>query len=164
MSLGEYIKRLFVVHKCVSCREILDYKSFDNALCPECRMEFDVAKTQSCPGCYKAACECSCQPPMLSKKGSLTLRKLFFYSADKDKEAQNKLVYFLKHYPSKRGFEFCADQLYKLIDQDLYLMGLDPRNDVFILNVPRSQRSVKQYGFDQSKEICKAISKKYSII
>ena len=159
MSVRGYLKRLFVVHKCLSCREILDYKSFDNAFCPECRTEFEVSKTQSCPQCYKAACECSCQPPMLSKEGSLVLRKLFFYSASKDKDAQNKLIYFLKHYPNKRGFDFCAGQLWGMLKKELDVLSLDVTNDVFVVNVPRSKRSVREYGFDQSREICKALSR-----
>ena len=118
---GEYLKRLFLVRKCVSCREILDHKRFGDALCPRCRDEFEAAKTQSCPECFGAACECSCQPSMLSKAGALTLRKLFFYSAKKDNEAQNKIIYFLKRTPNKRGFGFCAEQIWKAVRHRLSL-------------------------------------------
>lgn len=158
MSVGDYLKRLFVIHKCASCREILDYKSFNLALCPECRTEFEVAKTQSCPQCYKAACECSCQPPMLTKVGSLALLKLFFYSAKKDGEAQNKLIYFLKHHPNQRGFNFCAEQVWSILKGELDNLSLDLSDDTFIVNVPRSKRSVREYGFDQSRQICEALS------
>ena len=158
MSVREYIERLFSVHKCISCREILDYKNFHNALCPECRTEFEVAKTQSCPQCFSSACECSCQPPMLSKEGSLALRKLFFYSADKDTEAQNKLIYFLKKNPNKRGFGFCATQIWGVLKEEIDTLGLDLANDVFIVNVPRSRRSVREYGFDQSRQICQSLA------
>ena len=157
---GEYLKRLFLVRKCVSCREILDHKYFDGALCPRCRDEFEAAKTQSCPECFGAACECSCQPSMLSKSGSLTLRKLFFYSAKKDNEAQNKIIYFLKRTPNKRGFEFCAEQIWKTLSVEIEALEVEKiENEFFIVNMPRSRASVRLYGFDQSAEICKAVSK-----
>ena len=160
MSAGEYLKRLFLVRKCISCREILDYKHFDGALCAKCRDAFEAAKTQSCPKCFGAACECSCQPSMLSKSGSLTLRKLFFYSAENDNEPQNKLIYFLKHNPNKRGFEFCAEQIWNMLKDELESLELKSVCDeMFVVNMPRGRASVRQYGFDQSAEICKALSR-----
>jgi len=160
MSAGEYLKRLFIVRKCVSCREILDYKHFDSALCPKCRDEFEAAKAQSCPKCFAAACECSCQPPMLSKLGSLTLRKLFFYSAENDNEVQNKMIYFLKHNPNKRGFDFFAEQTLNMLMDEVKSLDIENLADeTFVVNMPRGRASVRRYGFDQSAEICKALSR-----
>ena len=60
MSVGEYVKRLFFVHKCASCRQILPYEEFDAALCSECRRRYEHAKAESCEICMKAAAECTC--------------------------------------------------------------------------------------------------------
>ena len=160
MSIAGYFKRLFWVRKCISCREILDYDHFDGALCKKCRDEFEAAKMQSCPKCFGAACECSCQPSLLSKSGSLTLKKLFFYSAKRDNEAQNKLIYFLKRNPNKRGFELCAAQLWNVLRNELEALGIENvADETFAVNMPRSRASVRLCGFDQSAEICKALSK-----
>ena len=87
-------------------------------------------------------------------------KKLFFYSAKRDNEAQNKLIYFLKRNPNKRGFELCAAQLWNVLRNELEALGVDDiENEVFAVNMPRSKSSVSLYGFDQSAEICKTLSK-----
>ncbi len=159
MSFQEYARKLFLVHKCASCRQVLDVQSFNEALCPECRMGFDVAKTESCPNCFRAAFECTCQPKALSAAGSLCLRKLFFYHAEKDNEPQNKIIYFMKHHKSKRAPHFVASELYRAIDAELGALGIsEPDRDVIIVNLPRGKRAVIEYGTDQSFEVCKALS------
>lgn len=159
MRAKEYAKRILLVRKCVSCREILGFESFDAAFCPECRLAWQVSKTESCPECYGAATECSCMPTLLSKTGALTLRKLFFYSANKDNEAQNKLVYYLKHKKSKRAADFVAGELLGAVREELSTLGVE-ENSVICVNTPRGRRAVLSYGFDQSAEICEALAKR----
>ena len=159
MSFFEYTKRLFLVRKCASCRAILDYDNFNDALCPECRLAFDIAKTESCAKCFKAAFECTCQPNMLSQSGALCLRKLFIYHTDKSEEPQNKLLYFIKHNPSKRASGFVARELWRGINEELSLLGIsDPSSECLISNVPRGRKAVCEYGFDQSEEVCERLS------
>ena len=158
MNICGYIKRLFTVHKCASCRQILSYDSFDDALCRDCRLAFDVAKTENCPECAKAAFECSCQPKTLSSAGSLCLRKLYFYHTDKSNEPQNKMLYFIKRNRSKRSSLFIAEQLWQSVSKEINALEL-PLEFFVITNVPRGRRAVIEYGFDQSEEICKAFSR-----
>jgi ComF family protein len=97
-------------------------------------------------------------PAQLSRAGALTLRKLFFYSAKKEKEAQNKLVYYLKHHKSRRAADFVARELSRLIKKELDTLGIDAE-DVLLVNVPRGRSSVQNYGFDQSAEVCISLSR-----
>jgi ComF family protein len=97
-------------------------------------------------------------PTQLSRAGALTLRKLFFYSAKKEKEAQNKLVYYLKHHKSRRVADFAARELSRLIKKELDTLGIDA-GDVLLVNVPRGRSSVQNYGFDQSAEVCASLSR-----
>jgi len=160
MSAIDYINRLLFVHKCASCRQILPYNEFYNALCDECRLKYEMAKAESCHDCMRAACECTCQPKLLSNNGSLCLRKLFFYHTGKENEPQNRLVYFLKHNQSKRVASFVGRELWKLIDNELsQIDGIEVRRDVFLTNVPRGKAAVRREGFDQSELICKMISR-----
>ena len=159
MSVKDYFKRLFFVHKCASCRQILPYEKFEDALCKKCRDAFERAKTESCPDCFRGACECVCQTKMLSSVGSLCLCKLFFYHANKENEPQNRLIYYLKHYPNKRAIRFAASEMWKCAKQELAKMELlGELEELVIVSMPRGKAAVRQYGFDQADEICKSMS------
>ena len=158
MRFFEIVKRLTQIHKCASCRTILDQKHFYDALCPRCAEAYRRAKTESCPDCLRAAVECTCQPKMLSSSGSLCLRKLFFYYTDKENEAQNRLLYFLKHQPNKRAEAFVASELLPLVREELSALDVDDeKNEAVIVNVPRGRKAVIENGFDQSERICRAL-------
>ena len=124
MSIKDYFRKLFFVHKCASCRQILPYDDFDEALCKKCRTMYEAAKTENCPDCFRGACECVCQTKMLSSAGSLCLCKLFFYRAEKENEPQNRLVYYLKHYRNKRAINFVAWEMWKCVGRELSQMEL----------------------------------------
>ena len=153
MRFCEYLRRITAVRKCVGCRSILSIDDFDEAFCSACNLAWQTAKTQSCPECYGAASECSCMPRLLSSSGALTLRKLFFYSPKKENEAQNKLVYYLKHHKSKRVSCFAARELCRAVKKELDTLGV-AAEDILIVNMPRSRSSVQSYGFDQAKDVC----------
>jgi ComF family protein len=158
MSAWEYIRRVSAVHKCVSCRTILGYDDFDESFCPTCKLAWQSAKVENCPDCYKAATECSCMPKQLSSAGALTLRRLFFYSPKREKEPQNRLIYFLKHNKNARASCFVASQLAKLISSELETLGID-KSELLVVNVPRGRAAVLSYGFDQAAEISKELAK-----
>ncbi|MBP3369108.1 MAG: ComF family protein [Clostridia bacterium] len=157
MKIADGIKRICVVRKCACCRTILSVNDFEEAFCSSCNLGWQAAKTESCPECYGAASECSCMPKQLSRSGALTLRKLFFYSAKKENEPQNRLVYYLKHNKSKRVSDFVARELCGLVREEMSTLGI-AADDLLILNVPRGRRAVYAYGFDQSAEICRSLS------
>lgn len=160
MRAREYAKRILIVRKCVSCREILVSENFESSFCPECRLAWQVAKTESCPECYRAATECSCMPALLSKSGALTLRRLFFYSPGKQNEAQNKLVYYLKHKKSRRAADFAAEEIASAAKNELATLGIQDLSDVVCIGVPRGRNALLSYGFDQSAEIAEALAKR----
>lgn len=158
MRAKEYAKRILLVRKCASCREILDSENFDSAFCPDCRLAWQVAKTENCPDCFGAATECSCMPALLSKSGALTLRRLFFYSPDRQNEAQNKLVYYLKHKKSRRVANFAAAELSSAVKDELSTLEVEDYSEVACIGVPRGRRAVLNYGFDQSAEIAESLA------
>ncbi len=160
MSVKYYLKRLFTVHKCVACREILSLEDYNDAMCPRCRLHYDVAKTETCETCLKSAYECTCQPSLLSKSGALTLCKLYFYHPTKQNEPQNKLIYFLKHHRNARVTFAAADELLGLVERELKALGeADFAESAVLVNMPRGRRSYTQYGHDQSAELCVAMSR-----
>ena len=156
MNAWQTIKRLFVVHKCASCRKILSIERFEEALCEDCERAYRVACTESCPECAGSARECSCQPKMLSDAGSLCLRKLYFYHTDKENEPQNRLIYFLKHHTSYRAEFFIAMELHKIVlDEMGKLIGCAyyDKEDFVVVSVPRGRKAKLEYGFDHALNV-----------
>ena len=159
MKLKELFNRFFRIRKCGGCGEILDYEFFNDALCPECALKWRIAKTESCNLCAQSAVECICMPKGLAKTGALCLRKLYFYNARRDREPQNRLIYFIKKNPNKRIASFVARELWELAREELYTLGVeDVATETVIVNVPRGRSSKRLYGFDQSALICQRMS------
>ena len=157
MTLKHIVERFFTVHKCGGCGEILDFEISSNALCYECALRWRVAKTESCPICSQSAFECSCMPKALSKRGVLSLRKLYFYNKKRDKEPQNRLLYHLKKHPNKRMAAFVARELCPIMLSELSVLDATSENTV-IVNIPRGRRSKRIYGFDQTALVCGELS------
>ena len=156
--MKELFKRIFIVHKCVSCRKILAYKNFTDAFCPDCREHYLGARMDICPECSLEAEKCRCMPPLLKKDKALSLRKLFFYSKNKSAEPQNRLIYYLKRNKSKRASAFVAGELLPLIN---YELGRVEVNEIpLLVGIPRSKGAFFEYGFDQADMLCRAISER----
>ena len=161
-ALLELVKRFFIIHKCGSCQEILRYEDRAEALCESCALSFRVAKTESCPNCLKSVSECSCMPRGLEKSGALSLRKLYFYRAEKGGAPQNRLLLNLKRYPNRRVADYVASQIEDLIlDETKELeLGLD---NFVLVNLPRGRRARRRYGFDQAELVCGLLSERSSL-
>lgn len=156
MKISEFLDRYYFVRKCGGCREILEYERSHEAFCPSCALAWSVAKTGSCPECSQSAIECTCMPRGLSSAGALCLRKLFFYSAKKDREAQNRIIYLLKKNPNRRISRFIARELESMMIHELEVLGA--RESAVIVSVPRGRRARSVWGFDQSELICRELS------
>ena len=155
--LKDLFQRFFIIHKCGGCREILKYEERDEALCQSCALSFRVAKTESCPICQQSVFECSCMPRGLERAGALSLRKLYFYRAEKNGASQNKLLLNLKREPNRRVAKFVAQQIFDLIKNELSKLDI-PFENVVLVSVPRGRRARRIHGFDQSEFVCGLIS------
>ena len=163
MDIKGFLKYFFKVRRCGGCGEILDFEHSDGAFCKRCFLKWRIAKTVSCPTCSQSAVECLCSPKGLERTGALCLIKLYFYSASKSGQPENRLLYRIKRYRNKRLSAFVADELKERIIQELKVLDLDPKADAVLVNVPRGRQAKRTYGFDQSEIICRAISEKTEI-
>ena len=154
--MKKLFKRIFLVHKCVGCRKILDHNDFDEAFCPSCRELYLSAKMEICPECALEAENCRCMPPLLKKDKAVSLRRLFFYSKKKAGEPQNRLIYYLKRNKSKRASAVLSKELLLLINKELAKFKID--GIPLLVGVPRSRGAFFEYGFDQADMLCRALS------
>lgn len=153
--MKELAKRILIVHKCVSCKKILDFKDFDEAFCPDCKEKYLASKMAMCPLCSQEAEKCRCMPTFLKKDEAVVLRKLFFYSSNKSAEPQNRLIYFIKRNKNKRVSRAIARELIPIIKEEAIRLNVNELP--VVVSAPRSKKVLFEYGFDQSDMICQAI-------
>ncbi len=162
MTALEFINRFFKVRRCIACQEVLDYEHIDKPMCERCRLRWNRIVREECPRCRAAACECTCMPSVLSKTGALCLRRLMFYKANNAYRTESGVLFIHKHMKNKRVLEFLAPQLSHAISEELSVLGT--ANDrVMITFVPRSKRSYREYGFDQSEALSALLSEKLGV-
>ena len=160
MNYSDFFRRFLAVRKCISCRKILDFDNFEEAFCPNCRLKWDKAKTNTCPICFKSAIECRCMPKIMSAAGAISLRKLIFYQKEKMNEPQNKIIYFIKRNKSCRTAGFLARELSKEVSEELAFLEIkNAYEEAVFVWVPRGVKAKIAHGFDQSELICKAAGK-----
>lgn len=163
MTLREFYLRYVAVRKCGGCRKILEYEYSDSAFCPDCDLAWRAAKTETCENCKQSAVECTCMPKGLSSSGALCLRKLIFYSTKKNREVQNRAIYFLKKNKNRRIASFFAKELAPLAKAELRVLTDAPEDNTVIVSVPRGIGARAEYGFDQSELVCGALSEHMGI-
>ena len=158
MTFSEFFERYVFVRKCVACSERLGYEYRSEAFCDACRVSFERAKIDSCPECMRAMADCKCLPKRLSNVGVIAHRKLFAYRKNEPLRPENKLVYHLKNYRSKRAADFAACQLSYRLEEILSSENLS-KGDAVITFVPRSKRSYARYGVDQARAVAESLGK-----
>jgi ComF family protein len=69
----------------------------------------------------------------------------------------DKFIYVLKRKSNKRFFDFAEDELYKRLLSEEKLMLTD-FSQAYFVNVPRSRRSILEYGFDHAELLAKGVA------
>ncbi len=145
-----YLLQLFFPPRCVLCGELIKAEDEDNCFCDKCRVVWEQEKAALCPVCRRDAGHCGCEPKYNRSATVDGFRALTFYQTENVK----KLIYTLK----TKG----NSPLYKMISRELALavMKYSKVDDQTVLTYPeRSRASVKKYGVDQAKTVCRAVSK-----
>lgn len=155
-----FIRWFFRVHKCGGCGEILIPERYYETFCEKCELAWKASLTESCENCFLPAVECRCMPKQLSGAGALCLRKLFFYKNESSHSPQMNLIYLFKHRRVGRMIDFAADNLAKLVLDELGELGISENPEKFIVSfVPRGRRGVTEYGYDHAALIAEALAK-----
>ncbi len=150
MTAKEFKLRFLTVHKCASCHQILEYERAEKALCEKCEQRINQIILHNCETCFANACECTCMPRQLARTGVLCHRKLFFYDPDNAHAVENRLIYNLKDRRLSRLSQYFAEGLARAASEELEVLGTD---NAIIAYVPRSKKSYRALGFDQSREL-----------
>lgn len=144
--------------KCVSCRTILSAekkngKTVGNALCLDCRAEWEKAKLEKCRFCDEVMIDCRCRPSLLFENEKIRdCIKLCKYKPGR-RVVQNKMIYALKTRALWNNETFIASQLARVLENRV------PRaEDAVVTFVPRRAKSIRFYGCDHASVLAEGIA------
>lgn len=145
------------VPKCVFCGEKLDFS--DRGLCPSCRRIYEEHKSRNCSRCSRELRFCTCSNEHLRAHSIKRHVKIFRYLHNQSSAPGNQLIFSLKEDNREDVIDFLADELstaiFDNIDADF--------QDCILTNVPRRKISILNFGFDHTKQLAIAISRKTGI-
>ena len=148
--------------KCMGCGGLYQKDIFDECrvpFCEKCRLKWEYEKLDRCPDCKLEMTICNCGSRLLKKLEIDDCVKLINYTPMKNTIGRT-VILSLKRKKNGSAFSYFASQLSHAVRGRL--AGFDKEKTV-LTYVPRSQKSVAVYGFDQSKELAKRLSKEIGI-
>ena len=160
--LLSFVLRLVSPPKCVLCGSLIEE---DGSLCPVCLKYYTAAMNRRCPVCAKTARSCTCRPYSMnstSEVGEKRLIALSFLarpeSTDNGDKATRHLVYTVKRRFDRGSVRFCA----RLLSHEIlrhFVKNKEDLSEWSLTYPPRSRGEVVKYGFDQSKQLVRLISR-----
>lgn len=155
------IAKLLFPPRCNACKQLLPFRGIDwrepSVLCHDCEMLWESEKLDVCGYCGEVVSKCACMPSELKRSKCELLRKAVYYLPQKLDAVQNRLIYFAKDHPNRLVAEFFARQLSDAVAELASEYSLTP-SDTVIVYIPRSRKSARATGTDQSESLARAIS------
>ena len=160
MRAGVALRRLLFPPRCASCGVLLDGADRNEplALCKACEVKWDAHKNALCRCCGYPIADCKRSVPMLARHGVDALLKLTEYDPQKPNSVASRMIFKLKDKESAELYAYLARELAPKIEEQLVRLGQTRENSVFVW-APRSKKSLRERGFDQSKGLCKALAR-----
>ena len=157
-----FVLRLVSPPKCPLCSTLIEN---DGVLCEKCLKYYTDAMNRRCPLCAKTARSCTCRPYSMTLTGEVGEKKLIALSflarpesTDKGDMVTRRLVYNLKRNFARGSVKFSA----RLLSHEILRHFAKNKEDIstWVLTYPpRSKSEIKKYGFDQSKQLVRRVSK-----
>lgn len=139
-----------VLPSCIACGDRIS--GHDVPLCQSCRKRYLTERAKSCTMCGFPAFECKCG---IKPDGELQIPVLHCVPYDPRRVGVvTKLVFSAKDEYLRDVFEFIAQECFKVLEYRGILNG----DELTVTWIPRSRRTVRRIGHDQSKEIATRIA------
>lgn len=160
------IAKLLFPPRCKACKQLLPFRGIDredpDVLCHDCKQLWESERLDVCGYCGEPVSKCACMPSELKRAKCELLRKAVYYFPQKKDAVQNRLIYFAKDHPSRLVASFFAQQLSETVGELLSEYSLTP-SDTVIVYIPRSRKSVRATGTDQSESLARALSQRTGV-
>ena len=159
-TFGRLLKNLLFPPKCVACKAFIQKDLLDKCeipFCEKCRTKWEREKLDRCPDCELEMTVCNCGSRILDKVGVTDSVKLVNYSVRQKSVGKSAVLYMKKH-KNSAVFDYFAAQLSFAVGRKIREYG-----ETVITYVPRSEKSVSEYGFDQSKMLADRLADKCGV-
>ncbi len=131
------------------CGELMEPDKDLVCFCGRCRAVWENEKEELCPNCRRNASHCICEPKY-NRSGTVDgYRSLVFYNGEQIK----KLIYSIKTGYDAALYDTAARELALSVMKYCKVDG-----DSMLAYPERSRASVKKYGIDHGKILCKKVS------
>lgn len=157
MKKLDVILRYLVPPHCPLCGETLDVSDV-RTLCGACREKWDAVLRETCDKCGAPAQRCLCRPGELTRRENVTLLSLYFYHHYDSERLGDRLLFTVKRQDEHPALPFLANELSALLCEHAGTYHLSLRHWV-ITYPPRSADARREYGFDQARDLAKAVGK-----
>ena len=97
-------------------------------------------------------------PKLLERSGALALRRMFFYKSESARSPSMSTIFWLKYKKSRRIVRFVGENIAELVREELSALGEEAAENTVITNAPRSLRSLREIGYDQSAEVARQVA------
>lgn len=112
---------------------------------------------ESCGICAGRVCDCTCQPQWMTDAKCAGLCKTVYYLPKKSKPVQNRILFSMKHRADRKTAHFAARELSYAVERFLEENEI-ARESLIVTHLPRSRRSVLQYGTDQAHALAHVLA------
>ncbi len=149
-DFGRFLQKLtdlLLPPRCPGCYKLIPPSSGD-PLCPDCRKKWEKHKTELCARCGQPIYLCWCNVPNNKDGHVASERHLVQYRSDVESTVYT-LIHFMKRHCYDTVFSFIANELFDCVSDIEY------DRKYVVTSVPRSKRSLRHFGHDQSYEIAK---------
>lgn len=156
-ALVAFLRDYLIPPRCPACGELVGAEEESAPFCPDCLDGWRREKLLPCAKCGLSMLECRCLPPLLTRSG---IDEGIFLSGYRPNggTVTDRLVYRIKEERDGRVFAFLARELAPYLAEFVRREGI-AEDRVRIVPLPRRRGAVHRHGFDQAKELAKALSR-----
>ena len=155
--------------KCTACHKLLDWRLprdcadvWEEALCEDCLRAWKSETLETCGNCAMRVCDCVCQPQLMHDAKCEGLCKAVYYLPRQSAPVQNRIIFSMKRRADRKTAGFAARELSYSVERFLHTKKIS-RDALIVTHLPRSRRSVLQYGTDQAYELARALAKRLGV-
>ena len=150
MGYGNYLLELLYPPRCSMCGELTDPDKRKHCFCERCRAVWEQEKNELCPDCRRDALHCVCLPKFNKARTADSYRSLVLYDSDNIKH----VIYRIKTERDAALYDLMARELSVAVMRYCAIDG-----NSLLAYPQRSRGSVRKYGMDHAKILCRAVSK-----
>ena len=160
MGLLETLKNMFITNQCLLCHEPISYEN-KTGFCDDCKEDWDAFLNVKCVRCGYKISECACTPKLIKQSFNYGAISCVFYNPDANLVANN-LIFTLKRDFDMDLIDFFAEMMVKNLHILAKRHGII-LDEYTVTYVTRRESGERKYGFDHTKYLAKAVSKKLGL-